>query len=355
MKKLTLQSILFLFATLFVAGSMMSSCKKDKTTTAAVDKTVLADSIAVANALLASATEGVVNGDYQSGAKATLQTAIDEVQAIYDDASSTQSDIDNAIVYLNTAVVAFKAKVITPIAASNLVAQWTFDDSTGTTVKDASSNNLTGTFMVGHSTISGRGELPTWTTDRYGKANHALHFGHGAHIEVPFNTVLDPSEITISVWVKVDTIWASNYIISQNWWDGYKLNLQDGNKPFFTFENTSGTIYDRDWNVSGLPTAAWHHVTVTLADGVENYYADGSLVKSWTDVSGTIVSLSAPETFCIGQAEPNSPVVAAADDPAQWGVGYFIGSLDEIRIYNTALSATQVASIYDLEKVSSKK
>jgi hypothetical protein len=43
--------------------------------------------------------------------------------------------------------------------------------------------------------------------------------------------------------------------------------------------------------------------------------------------------------------------VAPGDDPSQWGVGYFKGSLDDIRIYNTALSAVQMQGIYDLEKV----
>jgi hypothetical protein len=35
--------------------------------------------------------------------------------------------------------------------------------------------------------------------------------------------------------------------------------------------------------------------------------------------------------------------------PAAWG-GYLHGSLDEVRIYKVALTATQVTSIYDLEK-----
>ncbi len=35
--------------------------------------------------------------------------------------------------------------------------------------------------------------------------------------------------------------------------------------------------------------------------------------------------------------------------PAPWG-GFFNGSMDELRIYKTALSPTQIQSIYDLEK-----
>ena len=35
--------------------------------------------------------------------------------------------------------------------------------------------------------------------------------------------------------------------------------------------------------------------------------------------------------------------------PLEWG-GYFRGMLDEVRMYNTVLTATQVASIYNIEK-----
>ena len=91
-------------------------------------------------------------------------------------------------------------------------------------------------------------------------------------------------------------------------------------------------------------------MAVTYANGVETYYGDGQLVYSWTNLAGTMATIAVPETFCIGQEEPNVPKVDAADDPAQWGVGYFIGSLDEIRIYNVALTASQIASIYAIEK-----
>lgn len=107
MKKITSQSIFLLFATLFVAGSLISSCKKDtKTTTVAVNRTVLRDSIASADTLLAYSTEGVADGDYQIGSKATLKVTVDAVSVIANDSASTQVAINNAVVNLNQAVIA---------------------------------------------------------------------------------------------------------------------------------------------------------------------------------------------------------------------------------------------------------
>jgi len=348
MRKQILRSVYLLFAVSFIAGLTFSSCKKDSSTP--VVKTVLSDSLTAAKTLLTNAVEGVADGQYQKGAKATLQTTVTAIQAIFDDATSTQTVIDNAVANLHAAVALFRTKTIVPIAQSNLIAQWTFSEGTGTTVADASPNHLSGTLMAGHSVIVGRGALPVWSTDRYGVANQALNFQHGGHIEVPYNSVLAPAEMTISLWFKADTLGKpDNYIISEDWWNGYKLNLQDANKPFFTYYNNTNPI-DKDWNVNGYTDKIWHHLVVTLSAGVETYYGDGVLIYTWTDVTGTI-HIKNPQTFVIGQAQPNVITgVLPADDPSQWGVGYFRGSLDDIRIYNKALTATQVKSIYDLEK-----
>jgi hypothetical protein len=357
MRKQISRTMYALFAVLIIAGISFSSCKKDSTTP--VVKTALSDSLTAAKTLLSAAQEGVADGQYLKGSKATLQTTITAVQVIYDDVASTQVEIDNAKANLSAAVALFKTKTIIPIAQANLIAQWLFSEGTGTTVTDVSSSHLVGTLMAGHTAIVGKGAIPTWTTDRYGVANQALKFQKGAHIEVPFQAILLPSEITISVWLNVDTIWANNYILSEKYWEGYKFQLQDGNKPFFTYKTGDAEYNDRDWDVNGIPNDHnWHHIVVTLKAGEEVFYGDGSMIHTWTNLKGTgaiNTSLANPQTFAIGQAQPNTLVnVLPADDPSQWGVGYFKGSLDDIRIYNKALTGTQVQSIYDLEKPPAK-
>jgi hypothetical protein len=353
MKKQILRTVYSLLAILIVAGITFSSCKKDSTSTPVV-KTVLADSLAAAKALLNGATEGVAAGQYQAGSKATLQSSIDAVQLIYDDPKSTQAEINSALSNLEAAVLLFKTKAIVPIAQANLIAQWTFSEGSGTTVADASANHLNGTLMAGHSVIVGRGPIPTWTTDRYGNAGKALHFSYGGHIEVPYQSILVPTQITISLWFQIDSLNLSdNYVISEDWWYGYKLNFQTATKAFFTYYDGTNP-HDKDWDVNGITDHSWHYLAVTYTSGAETYYLDGFQVKSWTDVTGNI-SVKNPQTFAIGQAQPNTITgVLPADDPSQWGVGYFRGSLDDIRMYNIALTAVQIQGIYDLEKVPAK-
>jgi len=105
------------------------------------------------------------------------------------------------------------------------------------------------------------------------------------------------------------------------------------------------------------------HLAVTYVDGTETFYINGISVKVWTDFTGTASSISAkPYNLVIGADFPvdkyslgdgtNFAIVGSPDYhviPLAWG-GHFIGAIDEVRIYNTALSASQVTSIYNREK-----
>ena len=113
-----------------------------------------------------------------------------------------------------------------------------------------------------------------------------------------------------------------------------------------------------------LPVGEWHHVVVTYGDGNMIFYVDGELIKTWENTPQPIKSLSAkPYNLVLGQDFPtdkygSDPTGTGFDDvnspnyhviPQAWG-GHFRGAIDELRIYNTVLSATQVSGLYDREK-----
>ncbi|MDQ3536308.1 MAG: LamG domain-containing protein [Bacteroidota bacterium] len=262
--------------------------------------------------------------------------------------------MNNAIVSLGQAVDAYEAAVITPIAEADLIGHWTFNEGTGTVAADNSANAFNGNFVTGH---EGWGAgVPMWSADRHGEEGKAIHFDEGANIEIPYNTKLNPSQMTVSMWVKVDEINANNRFLGLHSWEGYKFQLQEANKPFFTI-NTSEGIYDRDAEVNGLPVDEWHHIAVTFGGGNMTFYIDGTEVKKWENTPGDAKSISGnPYNVVFGQDFPTDKYAANGDNfdndkiiPLDWG-GYFRGSMDEIRMYKTVLTASQIQSIYDREK-----
>jgi uncharacterized protein YjdB/endo-1,4-beta-D-glucanase Y len=77
-----------------------------------VDLSALTSAITSAQSVYSLANEGSANGQYPTGSKAILQTAIDAATAVKLNTLSSQAQVDQAIKDLNTAVASFQAKVI---------------------------------------------------------------------------------------------------------------------------------------------------------------------------------------------------------------------------------------------------
>lgn len=355
MKKL--RFIQFLMIAL-ISGSVITftACSDDDDDPDVVDKTELAAKIQEAEDLIDNTTEGTAEGQYQPGAKAELQEVIDLAKAVYEDDEATQTQVDNAVIALDAAIEAYEARQVIAIAPEDLVGHWTFDEGEGTIANDFSGNDFHGTLETGHPNW-GAG-TPQWTTDRYGNENQAIYFNNGANVEVPFNAQLNPSQaITISLWMKPDQLeepWSNNYMVSLNRWNGYKLQLQDAPKVFFTIKaihEGNEVYYDRDNESPTVNLGEWYHVAVTFKDGEMGFYLDGTLIKLWDNTPGTPIQLEDPVNLAIGQDLPTGIYSEDEESPyyVNWG-GYFQGILDEVRIFKTALTETQIQSIYELEK-----
>ncbi len=347
---------LYFLMMILMAGSLLTftACDDDDDDDPIdqVDKAELATKIQEAEALIENTVEGTAEGQYTPGSKAELQETIDLAREVHDDPDATQSQVDNAVIALNTAIQTYNSREVVPIAQDELVGHWTFDEGEGTQASDYSGNSFHGTLTTGHP-FWGAG-TPEWTEDRYGNANQALYFDQGANVEVPYNAQLNPSQaITISLWMKPDMFDdppANNYMVSLNRWNGYKLQLQDAPKVFFTIRAGEEVYHDRDNESPEINLGEWYHVAVTFQDGEMAFYLDGTLIKLWDNTPGTPYQLASPVNLTIGQDLPTDVYTTIQDDPffVDWG-GYFRGVLDEVRIFNTALSEAQIQSIYELE------
>lgn len=324
-----------LLAVLFLVISIafVPACDDDDDDDPVV-KTELSAKITEAENLIATTEEGTANGQYAIGSQATLQAVIDLAKVVELNPIATQIEVDNSVTALEAAITVYEAAEISPIAPDALIGHWAFDDGTGTTAKDYSDNSYDGTFRT--DTSGAGGGTPTWATDRYGNAGKAIYFDKGAFIEVPYNAAINPKQITIALWVYANEIRENNRFLGLYSWHGYKFQLQSANKPFFTAAATDG-IYDRDTEPA-LDLDTWYHLAVTFGGGEMTFYVNGVKTVTHTEVTGDLVVI-ADHNLSFGN--DNAALSSS--------VSYFHGTLDEIRMYNTVLSATQIASIYTLE------
>ena len=212
-------------------------------------------------------------------------------------------------------------KSFTPTASvTGLVGHWTFDDGSGTTAADSSDNGNDGT-------IHGA----TWAT---GKVGGALSFGgsDADYVEIPNESDYDlAGAVSYAVWIKMDPA-------SQTWagvvTKGDHMNLQrsDGTSHLvWQTKDYPGTIsqYQLD-ETDNVVDNQWHHVAVTFDGSQKCIYVDGALSNS-AAATGTINTTD--YAILIGK---NGAAAGHA----------FKGLIDDVRIYDYALSLAEVDALY---------
>ncbi len=218
-----------------------------------------------------------------------------------------------------------------------LVGWWKLDEGSGTSATDSSGNNNIGTLTNG----------PTWVS---GKKAGAVNFdGADDSINAANSASLTDvnlgSQLSISVWFKRNVVsggWIG--VVTKAGASGlrnYELGFAGGSLG--TSSNALAFAYRNDTNTSWIVYATsatysdsrWHHAAVALTIGTPasvKIYVDGVVsAGAWTNGSGTETPYNSNGTLYIGRTEQPE---------------FFSGYLDDVRVYNRALSANEVMAIY---------
>jgi hypothetical protein len=225
-----------------------------------------------------------------------------------------------------------------PVAAADpdpvLAARWDFNAITAGTVADLSGNGNTGT-VNGATLVSGQSAL----------FGNALSFDGNDFVVVSVeNGTLDiTSTITIEAWIYPTNVGAGvgayRCIVAKRYGNfaNYALRLDDGGRLDFYYSGPSATGSATDWNVwhtTDRPISAnsWYHVAVTFtfAGGPIAAYVNGSSVTGAWYAGGPSDPATANDyALRIGMAYPGYEQ-------------YFIGKIDEVRIWRSVLDAYQL-------------
>jgi len=212
------------------------------------------------------------------------------------------------------------------IVTDGLVSYWTMDDKDlvgsvpNATVKDIWENN--------NGTTSG-----TLTTGATGKINEALDFdGVDDYVESPMNGFPDPMKnITITLWARIDVVQQSSVIQAQPDDTSNRLNIHlpwGGGIIYWDFGDiNAGGRLSTSWNSAW--TDSWEHFTFVSENGVgQKIYHNGSVIASDTDTDSFS---KGTKNLIFGRA--------GSDD-------YYDGKIDDVRIYDRALSDSEIRRNY---------
>jgi glucose/arabinose dehydrogenase/PKD repeat protein len=199
-------------------------------------------------------------------------------------------------------------------ATANLVAAYAFNEGSGTAIADASGNGQNGTAAN-----------TTWAAT--GKYGGALTFnGSSSRVTVPDSPLLHlTTAMTLEAWVNSTGTNAGWRDLVYKGNDNYYLSASStpNNRP--AAGGIMGGSYGEVFGVATLPANTWTHLAVTY---------DGTTLRLY--VNGTQVS----NLGKTGNLATSTNPLSIGSDPI-YGQ-YFQGLVDEVRIYNTALSSSEI-------------
>jgi hypothetical protein len=213
---------------------------------------------------------------------------------------------------------AFSAEVsATPTATDpSLVLYYKLDEGSGTQTVD-SSNHVAPANLIGN---------PTWIA---GVTGNGLSFsGSGQYVDTGFNQNLQ--QWTISTWVKSPTAPNGGPASGPINFDGnFQINW---NHPSASFRGAAGILVGGSWysaTFGALQADTWYQLTATYDGHTLITYKNG------------VATDNNPAPEGPAAAETGTLKLARHANAAQ----YFSGTLDEVRVFNRALSAAEVNAL----------
>ena len=221
-----------------------------------------------------------------------------------------------------------------------------FDDGTGTMTLDSSTgpgaphNGTFGAVGTGAGTFSTMRQVGTGALSLSSTSST-----NGAYVSIPtsLNALGATTAITIACWINIttDRAWARVFDFNNSSTTGYMFlttyqSQATPNSVRFAITATGNSGEQVISSTGRLTAGAWHHIAVVL-DGGATYtgtlYIDGAVAGTNTAMTLHPSSLGNTTNNGIGKS-------AFSQDP------YFAGLVDDFRVYNRALSQSEITALF---------
>lgn len=217
-----------------------------------------------------------------------------------------------------------------------LVGHWALD---GESLNNITNRTTDKTPYSNHGTVYGA----TLTTDQMGQSNRAMSFGGSSdYVNVPDSEELRLTSVgTISVWAKTDRSYPSD----------------DGTTKYrgIVSKTSSGGVGGLSYFIDWTGTNATRNLRAYIYDdvggngfNVGNFDFGGEWVHfvfTWDGTQLNFYINDVPQTP-VSQTKSALPIVTSLDIGRAFKSGYWEGIINEVRIYNHALSADEIDTLY---------
>ena len=220
------------------------------------------------------------------------------------------------------------------VSTANLLIYYPCDETSGSTLADASGNNRNATLATG---TGGSGGYTFGT----GQVNNALRLVKASqgYASIADTGLSGATAMTIATWVYLNSAadWQKVWDFGKNTSSYMFLTTRSGTGAKVLRFGISLNSYGSEQDVDGtaeLPLGAWHHVAVVLNGATGYLYLDGTQVGTKTGMTLSPASLGTTTNNWIGKSQFYN--AAPPPDP------YLDGNIDDFRVYSRALSVAEI-------------
>jgi hypothetical protein len=185
------------------------------------------------------------------------------------------------------------------------------------------------------------------TTDRFGISNYAYSFdGIDDYIDVPYDAGFYPPSLCVTVWIKTNSIPDTGkiYILTTSGdrktppYDPFRLRLDSLGRAYVRFEGDSDRVHIRLFSNTQLNIGDWYFIVAYY----DNLLSKGALYINGVKEDGTN-RLTALDTNSIGLRIGAGQLHNRSLSNHE----FFDGCIDDIRIYNRALTDEEILLLYN--------
>jgi hypothetical protein len=219
-----------------------------------------------------------------------------------------------------------------PVASQ--VGYWKFDEGYGGTAYNLG---------VGGSALNGNlgtgSSVPAWTND--GKFGKALSFDGNDYINISNANLGFNNGTTVSAggWFYINIVAQDQRLIQKqisDGWNSFALLIQSDGKIQWTPQSQTLSQYPT-WVTNSAITTGWHHIFATFNKNSVNS-SDGKIFIDGVDQSTSYAANSYSSSFYIQETSNN---LFFGVRPVTLNY-FFSGKMDEVKIYNSALTADEI-------------
>lgn len=168
-------------------------------------------------------------------------------------------------------------------------------------------------------------------------ANGNITFNGGNYIVAPENAVFNTQTPTVEVWIKTNSTTQNGFFFEKGTVNSQYSLFQEGTNIVWRQRLSIGLTSMYATTATYISTSKWAHIVGTFTSGDRRLYINGALVASDTE-SGTI------------DTNPNGISIGAYGGYNGGRGFYYSGQIGMVKVYNRALSGTEVLQNYDATK-----